>query len=220
MSLAATSDLAIRCACGAVRGVLRGVSPRRGIRLICYCDDCQSFLHFLDRADSILDKNGGTEIFQTSPARLRITQGAEHLACVRLRPKGLMRWHTDCCLSPIGNGLATPRVPFLGLLRTIIDIGDTGAGAASVDQVLGPIRGRVYPRFARGSDVPRGTSLVRLIGLQLFRFTPRLLAAQLGPSHRRSPFFDPTTGAPSAVPRVLSDSELEAVRRSVLGHSA
>ena len=46
------ADLPIRCACGAVAGVLRAVSSRRGNRLVCYCDDCQSFAHFPRRVRS------------------------------------------------------------------------------------------------------------------------------------------------------------------------
>ena len=46
------TDLPLRCSCGAVTGTLRGVASRRGNRLVCYCDDCQSFAHFLRRPPS------------------------------------------------------------------------------------------------------------------------------------------------------------------------
>ena len=47
-----SSDLPIRCTCGALRGVLREPSRDTGNRCVCYCDDCQSFAYFLERADS------------------------------------------------------------------------------------------------------------------------------------------------------------------------
>lgn len=52
--MTAPVDLPLRCSCGALRGVLRGMSPARGNRVVCYCRDCQAFAHFLDR-DEILD---------------------------------------------------------------------------------------------------------------------------------------------------------------------
>ena len=41
-------------------------------RVVCYCDDCQAFLHYLKRAD-LLDAHGGTDIVQVyseAPPRL------------------------------------------------------------------------------------------------------------------------------------------------------
>ena len=121
-----TADLPIRCSCGALRGVARGVSPSRGNRVICYCADCQSFAHFLGRATEILDRSGGTDIFQTSPARIEITQGRERLASMRLTPKGLLRWYADCCKTPIGNTAITREIPFVGLICRCLDTGSIG----------------------------------------------------------------------------------------------
>ncbi len=80
------TDLPIRCSCGALRGIARGVSAKRGNRIVCYCDDCQSFAYFLEHPDRILDSHGGTDIFQMSPARLEISEGADQLVCMRLTP--------------------------------------------------------------------------------------------------------------------------------------
>src|SRR5688572_12534539 len=101
------ADLPVRCSCGTLRAVVRGASGGRGNHVVCYCDDCQSFAHFLERADDTLDAHGGTEIYQMSPARLEIIDGADRLACVRLAPKGLLRWYAACCRTPIGNTLAS-----------------------------------------------------------------------------------------------------------------
>ena len=48
-------DVPIRCSCGALQGYARGISRKSGRRMACYCDDCQSFAHFLGRADEVLD---------------------------------------------------------------------------------------------------------------------------------------------------------------------
>ena len=39
---------------------MSGVSAERGNRLVCYCDDCQSFPIFLGQAERTLDPHGGT----------------------------------------------------------------------------------------------------------------------------------------------------------------
>jgi|SRR5437773_3976322 len=196
------SDLAVRCTCGALRGVVRDVSPGRGNHVVCYCDDCQSFAHFLDRAGEVLDEYGGTDIFQMSPAQLAIADGADRLACVRLTPSGLLRWYAACCRMPIGNTLATRQVPFVGLVVGCID--DAARG-----DVLGPIRARGHARFAKGNPADAHPSFPAPVIARVFWIAA---AARLRGDHRRSPFFDAGTGAPVAPPRVLTPDELAAVR--------
>ena len=88
----------LRCRCGTLRGYVS--HPEDVNRGVCYCKDCQAFAHFLETADSVLDSAGGTEVIQTTPANVTITQGQSKLACVRLRNKGLLRWYTSCCKTP------------------------------------------------------------------------------------------------------------------------
>lgn len=201
------TDLPIRCFCGALRGVASGVSSDRGNRVVCYCDDCQSFAHFLGRADTVLDTHGGTDIFQMSPARLQITEGAEHLACMRLTPKGLLRWYAACCQTPIGNTLPTRHVPFVGLIHSCMD---HAADDRSRDATLGPVRARVHGRFAKGDRTELVAHEWAPVSM-LMRFAGVLLMARLRGDHKTSPFFNPRTNEPSATPRILSDDELHEV---------
>ena len=207
------TDLPIRCSCGALRGIARGVSAKRVNRLVCYCDDCQSFAYFLGGLGGIggtaeiLDAHGGTDIFQTSSARLEIQQGAEQLACVRLRPGGLLRWYAECCKTPIGNTLAARQVPFVGLIHSCSDHASDGR---SRDEVLGPVRAGVNARFAKGDRSQLDAHDRAPVSL-LLRFARILSTARLRGDHKRSPFFDPETGEPSASARVLSKSELREV---------
>jgi Family of unknown function (DUF6151) len=196
------TDIAIRCSCGAVRGIARDLSSGAGNRGICYCDDCQAFAHFLGRAEQILDSHGGTDIFQTSPARIEITGGREHLACMRLTPKGLIRWYTDCCRTPIGNTLATHQVPFIGLIVFCLD---GGSERSSLDAALGPVRMRIEARFAVGQ--PTGNNVYDRMPLSMLpRIMGRILMARLRGDHKRSPFFNPQTGAPVSAPHILRAS--------------
>jgi hypothetical protein len=178
--------------------------------VVCYCGDCQAFAHFLGRAGEILDARGGSEIFQTSPARVEIAHGRERLACMRLTSKGLLRWYADCCNTPIGNTLSTRAVPFIGLVQM-----PAGSGAAerSRDALLGPVRAHVNTGASRpdasGQKVRTSGALPSIL-----RFAGLVLQARLRGDHERSPFFDALTREPSVTPRVLSADELrEVVRR-------
>jgi len=204
------TDLPIRCSCGTLRGFARGVSPARGNRVICYCPDCQSFAHFLGRANEILDPRGGTEIFQTSPARIQITHGRERLACMRLTPKGLLRWYADCCKTPIGNTAITRAIPFVGVICVCFDSASVGL---TRDAALGPVRAHVNTTAAKPDAEGRK---VRTSGVarSIARFARLVLLARLRGDQKASPFFDARTGEPSETPRVLADDELrEVVRR-------
>ena len=107
-------DLAFSCRCGTLKGVLHSVSPTTGSHVKCYCCDCQAAAHHLGAVE-VLDEHGGTEIYQTIPAEIELTEGAEKLACMRLSPKGLMRWYASCCNSPLFNTLASAKLAFVGV---------------------------------------------------------------------------------------------------------
>ena len=198
------TDLPIRCSCGALRGTLRDASPESGNRCVCYCDDCQSFAHFLERADEILDENGGTDIFQTSSGQLEFNQGLEHLTCMRLTDSGMFRWYAACCNTAIGNTPGTSRVPFVGLIHSCVD--DVSEGR-SRDQAFGPIRMRGFARFAKGDrsklEAHEGAPLA--MGP---RVTEILKEALQRGDQNRSAFFKTNTDEPCVSPRILTALEL------------
>jgi hypothetical protein len=190
----------LRCRCGAVTGQVDTATG--GLRVVCYCDDCQAYAHALARPD-VLDAWGGTDIWQTAPSRVTITQGSGQLRCLRLSGQGLMRWHTGCCATPVGNGMALARMPFIGLIHAFMDLDPAGRDAA-----LGPPT-RLHGRYATGvlpfpahPKVPPGLMARTLVFL---------LRGKLSGRHRPTPFFD-AAGRPVVVPRVLGVAEREALR--------
>ena len=197
-------DIPLKCRCGSVRGVAKQIVPSQGNRLVCMCDDCQAFAHHLGAAERVLDPHGGTDIFQTTPSRVSISEGIEHLACLRLSPKGLMRWYAKCCNTPIANTMASPRVPFAGVVHTFMD--HTGT---SRDEALGPILARIQGRFAVGA-VPEGAHRRAPMGI-IFRTIRLLGGGFIRGTHRPSPFFD-SSGNPVIDATVLSASEREKLR--------
>lgn len=198
-------DLEIRCTCGSLRGVAHAVSRRDGNRVVCYCNDCQAFAHFLGRAGEVLDTHGGTDIFQMSPAHLEFTDGADELCCMRLTPRGIYRWYTDCCHTPIGTTLPTHRVAFVGLTHSCVE---GGHGQDSLDLAVGPPRGRVFGQYAKGDTQGVDNLHPRAPLAMMLRVASLLLKWRVRGDHKRSPFFDATTGKPASPPRVLTPAEL------------
>jgi len=200
--MAEAADLSLRCRCGAVRGVARGVSPVKVNHCFCYCDDCQAFVHFLGRAGDIFDEHGGTEITQMSQASVAFTAGTDKIAAVKLTSKGLMRWYASCCGTPIGNTLGTSAMPFIGVIHAFID---------APSAALGPIRGRGWAKRAKGGraavpkdGMPDALMIARMLG--------KLLKWRLRGDHKRSTLFDAVTGNPLVEPRVLDSVEREELR--------
>jgi len=171
----------------------------RSNRAVCYCKDCQAFAHALRQADRVLDARGGSDIVQVLPRNLRFTQGLESLACLRLTPKGLFRWYAACCRTPIGNTLPTPKWSFIGLVHTCLDTSEV-----SLDEAFGPIRTWVNTKGAIGDPKPKEEGVGKAIGW----FLRTTLKARFNGDYKRSPFFNPTTGAPIVTPRVLTSDPL------------
>ncbi|MEZ4328608.1 MAG: DUF6151 family protein [Polyangiales bacterium] len=195
----------LRCRCGALQGTLSEIAPRNATRLVCMCDDCQAFAHFLER-DDVLDAAGGSDLYQVRPAHLRVTQGAEQLRCMRLSPKGLMRWYTDCCRSPVANTLDKAHVPFAGVSTALI----VPPAGRSLDDVLGPPVGYLMAKDARG-PAPAGAhqEVPKRVLLRIMRFLAvGLVTRKASPS----PFFDTRSKQPVVTPRVLTKPERDALR--------
>lgn len=197
-------DLPLRCRCGHTRGVASNISPSSGLRFVCYCKDCQAFAHFLDRAD-VLDTAGGTDIFHMPPGRVRFTTGTDALRCLRFSSK-VLRWYTECCRTPIANTPAAPGFPVVGMIHSIMDHEANGRSQA---EVLGPPLCRIYERSAVGPLSPNAPG--PLSAGVFARRASKLLGWWMRGLSRPTPFFDDRTGAPHAVPRVLTESERAAL---------
>lgn len=179
------------CRCGAMRWSVAATAP--GCHVECYCADCQSFARHLGADDLWLDADGGTEAFHTLPRHVRFTAGEQNLRALRLGPKGLIRWYAGCCNTPIANTLASPRLPFVGL---VLRPGQAGFGPlvtkANTDGAQRPVRG-----FGKGHAIA---------GVLW-----RAAAARLAGRNRPNPFFD-AAGHPTVTPRILTLDERNAAR--------
>jgi hypothetical protein len=169
------------------------------------CDDCQAFALFLERPD-VLDAHGGTEIFQTTPSRLRIESGGEQLRCMRLSEKGMLRWYAGCCNTPIANTADVPKLPFVGVIHAIMDDAEAGR---SRDAALGPAL-PIMAKFALGP--PPASARSGVPASLLLRSAALLLRAFLRREYTPSPLFDVPAKRPRVEPHVLTPQERERLR--------
>lgn len=190
------SDLSFACDCGTVTGATRVISGE-GDHVVCHCTDCQNLTHHLGHAERILDAYGGTPLYQTRCARVRIDTGRDRLACIHMTDGSTLRWYAACCGLPLFNTVATGKLPFI-----TVQVG--ACDPAMRDRLLGPPRGHLFTHEATGdaSALPR-MSMVTLMR----RFFVRVIKDIVSGDRRRAALFDPTTLEPIAKPHRLTDEE-------------
>jgi hypothetical protein len=197
------TQVELRCRCGEVRALVSNPSPRTVNRVICYCDDCQGFAHQIGRAD-LLNAQGGSDVVQVAPATLKFIQGQDRIVGLRLTPKGLFRWHTSCCNTPVGNTL-TPSIPFVGI---VVQAFDTSTQRA--DDLFGKPIGAIMGKYAIG-EAPAGSTGIR--PSLLLRVIGTVLGWRLRGQTWPHPFFKRDTREPIYPLTVLSHEQREALRR-------
>ncbi|MFT6990390.1 MAG: hypothetical protein ACJASL_002368 [Paraglaciecola sp.] len=188
-------EINLSCACGQVLGKTEDVNAQSGNRVHCCCADCQNFAVFLKQEDTVLDQYGATDIFQLPIAHLYITQGKEHLACVRLSQKGINRWYAKCCNTPIGNTLGS-KAPFIGVIHNFMQ------HAESRDHELGKTRGYIHCQSARQ---PPPVALQASLLTITMRVLGKLISWKIKGLNQPSAFFN-QDGRAVSKPEVLNKS--------------
>lgn len=198
------SPLLFACRCGAVTGTLLDVGPDQGDHVVCHCTDCQDLTRHLGHAEHVLDVHGGSALYQSRCARLRLDTGRDQLACVHLTDKPTLRWYAACCGMPLFNTYANGKLPYITTQLAACD-------PATRDTLVGPPRGHLFTDDGIGdtSALPRMS-----MGQLMRRFFPRMFRDLLSGDRRRCPLFDPKTLEPIATPRRLTAEERQALRGS------
>lgn len=190
----------IQCKCGALRGQLEGTGVHN--RLICYCTDCRAFAVFLGKTDDVLDQQGGTEIVQVAQPRVRLLQGEDRLAAVRLSENGMLRWYASCCNTPIGNTVGEPQISFMGVIHACLD-------PAAMDKDFGTAIALLNTDTALGEPKPKQRGLMKV----LVRFLWIVLAMRITGRYKKTQLFN-ASGSPRAVPLVLTPQALAQLKRA------
>ncbi|MGA2448918.1 MAG: DUF6151 family protein [Polyangiaceae bacterium] len=197
-----SKDAELRCRCGDVYGRVTNPSPETVNRVICYCDDCQAYLHYLNRAD-LLDEHGGTDTVLVAPGALSFHRGNERIVGLRLTPKGLYRWYASCCKTPIGNTLGLT-IPFVGIVTKAFD-----DDAHRLDELFGKPIGAHQIKYAVGATPGGSRRFNRRIILRMLRLS---LGWRLSGQTWPHPFFDRATRTLSHPLTTLSRTEREVLR--------
>ena len=193
------TDLSFACDCATVTGAMR-VASGEGDYVVCHCTDCQNLTRHLDH-EQLLDAHGGTALYQTRCARMRIDTGRDELACLHLTDAPTLRWYAACCRTPLFNTFKNGKLPFITILTAACDPGRR-------DQAFGPLRGHLFTQDAIGdaSQLPK-MSMVTLMR----RFFARAIKDLVSGDRRRSPLFDAKTLEPIATPHRLTAEERQAL---------
>ena len=189
-----SKDISLSCKCGTVKGKLK-VDDGSGIRIHCLCCDCQSYATHLGAEDKVLDKHGGTDLFQTYPANLEITEGKEHIGCIQLTEKGAFRWHTTCCNMPFANTFTSSKIPFVGIPANLMQFENEQDKLSTI----GPVRMKAFGKYAKG-DMPEDAHPKIPLSFMppMLRF---MFKGLLGRKHSPSPLF--SNGEPIVKAKVL-----------------
>ena len=230
------SKLSVSCQCGQFKASVSIDEHNMPTRLKCYCVDCQSYARHLNKAEVHLDDKGGTDILQISPAQFRITGGEEHLGNLMLSPKGIYRWHTSCCQTPICNTPTKAGMPYVGLLaNNIIKItganidishgqADNNAAGKSSNKTLIDENRHTYlhdaigpVQFGVGAGAKHPISadwpVAKGFGFRgLFGTLRNMVKWRIRGDHKRSIFIDSASGKPIIVPTLLTRDQRQAAR--------
>ena len=186
----------IQCDCGSFRAELTKFPKNTPGRLVCYCNDCQAFMHYLKRAD-LLDQNGGTEIIPAYPADIKLISGKENIKCLRLSSSGMYRYYASCCNTPIGN--TDPVRAWVGIPHRAYTVQDPHF----LENTLGPVRASIMGKYAKGTPPPGTPKTLNLKGFAVVM--PFILKGAFGKKAKPSPFFE--NGVSITTPRVLTSEE-------------
>ncbi len=188
------------CACGTVAGFIADVGPKQGDYVYCDCTDCQAVPKLLGAEERVLERLGGTALYQTRCARVSFASGRDKLAGVHMTDQPTLRWYASCCDTPLFNTYANGKLPYTTILLANCD----KAGRAA----LGEPRGHLHLADASGeTDDLKPMSMAAL----LRSFFKRLVKDIVSGDRRRNPLFDPKTLEPIATPRRLTPQEREAL---------
>lgn len=191
----------LKCKCGAVQGKVLQGAPSNRVR--CYCEDCQAFGSFFGPDSQVLDAQGGTEIVQVCQSRLHFDRGLEHLASILLTDKGMIRWYAQCCHTPIGNTMSDPKMSFIGLIHSVLEV-------SAIERDFGYSIALLNTKTAFGDPKPQQRGLIRSI----FRFARLVLVSRILGRYKQSQMFT-SEDVPISTPRTLTVVELKHLKALV-----
>ncbi|WP_345725514.1 DUF6151 family protein [Qipengyuania mesophila] len=184
-------------------GEIEKATAAEGDYVVCHCTDCRDLVRHFGHEARLLDAHGGTALYQSRCARMRIDRGRERLAELHMTEGPTLRWYASCCDTPLFNTYRNGRIPYVTTLLANCD----AAARASLGEPLGHL-------FI--GDATGDTSGLKPLSMNrlMRRFFPRMIKDILSGDRRRSALFDPETLEPIAKPRQLTQAEKHALGRA------
>lgn len=187
-------DVDLQCRCGKIKGQIKQVSPSAVKQLVCYCEDCRKFALHLQSEGGSINQFGGSELYLAAPAKVEIIEGKQQLACLRLTRKGIYRWYSQCCNTPIANTVGI-KLPLVTVYQDFVAAEQTSAlqsqvedlGAVNEDEALKPL-----PKALLGASP----------GITKFKLIVKLLSWKLTGKGKPNPFFE-NSGRAKVKPLIL-----------------
>ena len=123
-----------------------------------------------------------------------------------LSERGLLRWYTSCCNTPVGNTPRDFKTSYVGLLHSCL-----AKSAPSLQDSFGPVRMVLQTKSAKGQV--KSTPMSNFV--TLLRIMTSVIATRISGGYKCNPFFVEDSGAPIKQPRVLTKAERTRVTSAV-----
>jgi len=138
----------------------------------------------LSNQKNILDEHGGSELLQTYPELMKITQGQDKISAIQLKEKGIYRWYTSCCNMPIANTMNSAKIPFVGVSVKLMEF----SNEQEKTDKLGPVTLKAFGKYSIG-EMPNDVHATFPLS-----FMPKIISFMLKGIFRKrnspSPFFN------------------------------
>jgi hypothetical protein len=153
---------------------------------VCHCKYCRAYQEHLGNGDELFDEFGGSEVFQMSPASIDISQGLEHVHCIKLTGKGALRFYAKCCNTPIANTMQNLNLPFAAVSPScVVELRET----QNRHDILGPVRYRLNGSSDNFLTLPK-TNTASKYGM-LAHMAKMMVVMIVRGDAKRSPFRGP-----------------------------
>lgn len=178
------ANLPFSCRCGNVKGLVKDLP--KGNHAQCFCKSCRAAAIFVGDPDPGAE---GITVWQTTPDKITITQGADQLSCFAFTGKRLLRWRAACCGAALFNTMPNP-----GFALAAVH-----SGCFDDPNALGPIATRGFIPQPGGGIKHEGILKLACGALA------RAFAARLTGRWKQTPFFDVRTRTPVVEVDVLPE---------------
>lgn len=185
------TDTKLTCDCGSFQASLKQVNPSQGTHLRCHCNDCRAFVRVL-QPDAQL--RNGLHLFQTDPDKIEIIKGVEFFECLTLSPKGMLRWYTSCCKTPMFNTPRSARVPMVSVVTETAD----------EPSLFGPVLSDAFVKTSGGKTKTTGFPVL------IYRFLKRAISSRISGRWKTTPFFIIPENIPFDKPYVITKAQKRA----------